>query len=133
MTALRVLLIEDDAMIGMLLAEMLGDMGYDVCAITATEDDAVAAAARHKPGLLIVDVHLQEGSGQSAVDRILRTGPIPFVFISGAPIYPARPNAHVLLKPFFEDDLVRVIDQVVGGSAAATSRPPAPSQATFGY
>jgi CheY-like chemotaxis protein len=44
--ALNVLVVEDDAMIGILLAEMLGDMGYNVCAVAATEDDAVADAAR---------------------------------------------------------------------------------------
>ena len=41
MTALSILVVEDDAMIGMLLGEMLEEMGYDVCAIAATEEDAV--------------------------------------------------------------------------------------------
>jgi CheY-like chemotaxis protein len=76
MKALSVLVVEDDAMIGMLLAEMLSGMGYNVCAIAATEEDAVAKAARSKPGLLIVDEQLREGSGASAVDRIMQAGPI---------------------------------------------------------
>ena len=50
MTSLSVLVVEDDAMIGMLLADMLGEMGYNVCAIAATEDGAVADAARCHPG-----------------------------------------------------------------------------------
>jgi CheY-like chemotaxis protein len=133
MTAISVLVIEDDAMIGMLLAEMLGDMGYDVCAITATEEDAVAAAARHNPGLMIVDAHLQEGSGQSAIERILRTGPIPVVFISGVPVYPAKPEAHVLLKPFFEEDLVRAINHVVGRRDEPALQSPPPPQAVIGH
>ena len=70
MTALSVLVVEDDAMIGMLLAEMLEDMGYTVCAVVATEEDAVADAARCKPGLMIVDEQLREGSGVSAMERI---------------------------------------------------------------
>ena len=37
MKALRVLVIEDDALIGLLLAELLAGMGHDVCATAATE------------------------------------------------------------------------------------------------
>jgi CheY-like chemotaxis protein len=126
MTALSVLVVEDDAMIGMLLAELLDEIGYDVCAVAATEDDAVAAAIRCKPGLMIVDEHLLEGSGLSAVDRIHRIRPIPCVFISGAPMHPKRPGATVLQKPFLEEDLVRAIQNVVGGSDAPMPLPPAP-------
>lgn len=105
-------------MIGMLLAEMLSEMGYDVCAIAATEEGAVAEAARCKPGLMIVDEQLLEGSGLSAVERIQRTRPVPCVFISGAPIYPKRPGATVLQKPFLEEDLVRAIQYVVRSADA---------------
>jgi DNA-binding response OmpR family regulator len=115
MAALNVLVVEDDAMIGMLLAEMLGDMGYNVCAVAATEDDAVADAARCKPGLMIVDELLREGNGSSAVARILLDGPVPCVFISGAPLRLGQPAKKVLRKPFVEGDLVRAIrDEVTG-------------------
>ena len=101
-------------MIAMLLAEMLGDMGYRVCAISATEEDAVVVATRCKPGLMIVDEHLREGTGASAVERILLNGPVPCVFISGAPVRRDRQGATMLQKPFLEQDLVRAIRNVVG-------------------
>ena len=41
MKALRVLVIEDDALIAMLLSELLAGMGHDVCATAATEAEAV--------------------------------------------------------------------------------------------
>lgn len=125
MTSLSVLVVEDDAMIGMLLADMLGEMGYNVCAIAATEDGAVADAARCHPGLMIVDEQLLEGSGVSAVERILRSGPIPCVFMSGAPIRPNRPGATVLQKPFLEADLVRAIAHVVRSADAPLPHPSA--------
>jgi len=124
-TALKVLVVEDDAMIGLLLAEMLGDMGYDVCAVATTEEDAVAEAARFKPGLMIVDEQLLEGSGLSAVDRILRTRPVPCVFISGALIHPKRPGTTTLQKPFLEVDLVWAIQRVVGTTEAPSLLPSA--------
>jgi CheY-like chemotaxis protein len=124
MTALSVLVVEDDAMIGMLLTEMLGDMGYKVCAIAATEDDAVAEAVRHKPGLMIVDENLRQGTGLAAADRILRNGPVPCVFISGAAMHPTRPDSQMLRKPFLEEDLIRAITQVVGRADAPASPVP---------
>jgi CheY-like chemotaxis protein len=123
MTALRVLIVEDDAMIGLLLAEMLGDMGYEVCAVATTEEDAVAEAARCRPGLMIVDEQLLEGSGLSAVNRILRTRSVPCVFTSGTPMHPRRPCAATLQKPFLEADLVRAIQHAVGVAEAPSLLP----------
>jgi len=74
---------EWEIMIGMLLAQMLETMGHDVCAIEATEADAVTAVVRCRPDLMIVDARLGDGSGVSAVEEILRTGFVPHVFISG--------------------------------------------------
>ncbi|MDB5402236.1 MAG: two-component system, response regulator PdtaR [Acetobacteraceae bacterium] len=133
MTALSVLVVEDDAMIGMLLAEMLVEMGYNVCAVAATEEDAVADASRFKPGLMIVDENLREGSGVSAVKRILQDGPVPCVFISGAPMHLGRPGAHVLQKPFLEGDLVRAIQHVVGGADVPALHNPAPPHLVLGH
>jgi two-component system, response regulator PdtaR len=126
MTALSVLVVEDDALIGLLLAEMLEEMGYDVCAVAATEEDAVAVAARYKPGLMIVDQRLREGTGASAVERILRSGPVPHVFISGASGNLSRLCANVLQKPFLEEDLVRAIRYVVGNACAPAMLTPGP-------
>jgi CheY-like chemotaxis protein len=115
MTALRVLLVEDDAMIGELLADMLQDMGYDVCALETTEHDAVAAAARCKPDLMIVDAQLSDGSGLSAVETILRTGFVPHLFMSGniAKVKAQRPAAVVLEKPFQEAAFTHAIKRAL--------------------
>jgi CheY-like chemotaxis protein len=133
MTALSVLVVEDDAMISMLLAEMLIDMGYTVCAIAVSEDDAVADAVRHKPGLMIVDEHLREGSGMAAVGRILRDGPVPCVFIGGAPMLSGKPNRQVLQKPFLEADLIRAIGRVVAYDDLPLPYPPAGPYVVTGH
>ena len=83
MKTLRVLVIEDDALIAMLLSELLAGMGHDVCATAATEAEAVTAAAHYRPDLMIVDAGLGRGSGVSAVEEILQAGPVAHVFISG--------------------------------------------------
>jgi two-component system, response regulator PdtaR len=120
MTPLRVLVMEDDAMIGILLAEVLVGMGY-VCAIEATEADAVAAAVRCRPELMIVDVRLGEGSGVAAVEEITRTGAVPHVFVSGDPsrVQGLRPGAVFIQKPFSESALAGAIQRALGSPAAA--------------
>jgi CheY-like chemotaxis protein len=62
MKALRVLVIEDDALIALLLSELLAGMGHDVCATAATEAEAVRAATRYRPDLMIVDAGLGRGA-----------------------------------------------------------------------
>jgi CheY-like chemotaxis protein len=113
--ALRVLVMEDNALIGMLYADLLIEMGHTVCAIEATESGAVAAATLHKPDLLIVDGALGEGTGVSAVEKILRTGFVPHVFISGdaASIQAVRLGATALQKPFRDLDLARAIQSAL--------------------
>ena len=122
MEALRVLVAEDDALIALLLAELLAGMGHEVCAAVATEREAVIAAAHYKPDLMIVDAGLDRGSGVSAVEEILRAGPIAHVFISGDAerVRLRKPDAVVVRKPFREAELARAIDLAL----AAASLPP---------
>jgi DNA-binding response OmpR family regulator len=122
MQPLRILVIEDDALIGMLLADLLEGMGHDVVAIAATEDAAVAAAERFRPEFMTVDARLRDGNGVDAVGRIERHGAVPHVFISGGLSDLARPGAIVLQKPFVEQELVRAMHRALGGAAPLSRR-----------
>ena len=99
------------------LAELLSDRvrlarrgrqrpGFGSCA------DAVSAATRYDPDLMIVDAGLGRGSGVSAVEEILRAGPLAHVFISGdaGRVRVRKPDAVVVRKPFGEAELARAID-----------------------
>jgi CheY-like chemotaxis protein len=118
---LRIMVVEDEAVIAMLLAEVLAGMGHDVCAIEATEADAVAAAARCRPDMMILDARLGDGSGISAVEQILCTGFIPHVFVSGDAlrVRALRPGAVVIQKPFHEADLASAMQRALGVAAAS--------------
>ena len=102
-------------MIGVLLAETLAALGHDVCAIEGTEADAVCAAARYRPDLMIVDVNLAGGSGIAAVEQIFRTTAIPHVFVSCdlSRVQALRPGAIAIQKPYRESDLVRAIERAL--------------------
>ena len=111
MSALSILVVEDEAIIGMLLSEVLAGMGHKVCAVVASEDEAVEAAALHLPDVLIVDAGLAAGSGVSAVDTILATRFVPHVFTTGnaLKVRLQKPDAVILEKPFDEADLAEAI------------------------
>ena len=115
MTKLRILILEDDALIGELLSEMLVEMGHCVCAIAATEAGAVAAAAHSSPELIVADAWLGSGTGLSAVDRICALHPVPCLFVTGdvARITDLRPCAVVIQKPFREVDLVTGMQRAI--------------------
>ena len=119
MKTLRVLVIEDDALIAMLLAELLASMGHTVCATAATEGEAVSAAAEYRPDLMIVDAGLGRGSGLSAVEEICRAKPLPHVFISGDAerVRMRRPTAVVVRKPFRKAELARAIEIALATAA----------------
>ena len=108
---LRILVVDDDALIGNLLGDLLVAMGHEVCAIEVDEAGAVAAAALHKPDLMIVDATLGRGSGIRAVDTVSLTGAIHHLFISvdTLRVKLARPNAVVAQKPFVETELACAI------------------------
>jgi two-component system, response regulator PdtaR len=108
---LRVLIVEDEAMIAMLLAEVLREMGHEVCAIAPTEDAAVAAAVRHRPNLIIVDEWLRHGSGMAAMAKINRSGHVAHVFVTGDPSIGRSlgPDMIAVQKPFTIPELVKAV------------------------
>jgi CheY-like chemotaxis protein len=118
MKALRVLVIEDNALIAMLLSELLVGMGHDVCGTAATEAEAIMDATRYRPDLMIVDAGLGRGSGVSAVEEILRAGPLAHLFISGdaGRVQRRKPDAVVVQKPFRETELARAIDMALAAA-----------------
>jgi two-component system, response regulator PdtaR len=121
MAPLRIVVVEDDVLIGMLLAEMLESMGHEVCEVASTEAGAIAAAARWNPQLMIVDARLREGSGISAIEVILRTVPMPHVFVTGdiAGLRAQLPDAIAIEKPFGEAGLAQAIQRAVGATDAS--------------
>jgi two-component system, response regulator PdtaR len=119
MNALRVLVVEDEAMVAMMLAEVLEAMGHDVCGVETTEADAVAAAARCKPDIMIVDVWLGDGNGVSAVKEIRRTGAVPHVYVTAdiTMVQALGRDAVVIHKPYRELDLIHAMERALGAAA----------------
>jgi len=120
MQPLRVLVIEDDALIAMMLAEVLSGMGHEVCATAGTPAEAIAAARQKNPDLVLSDVKLRNGSGIDAVQEILRSKPVPHMFMTGDTLglKLRLPNAVAVRKPFSEAALAKAIEKALEIGAA---------------
>jgi CheY-like chemotaxis protein len=120
MRALRTLVVEDDAMIGGLLAETLEGLGHTVCAVESNVTNAVAAASRWRPDLIIVDVGLSEASGVAAVKEIVRIKFVPHVFVTSDAVRstPLGPKSVLIQKPFRVPDLEQAIQEALAAAQA---------------
>ena len=120
MKALRTLVVEDDAMIGGLLAETLEGLGHTVCAVESNVANAAAAASHWRPDLMIVDVGPGQASGLAAVKEILRSGFVSHVFVTGGVVrgLPVGPETILIQKPFRVSDLEQAIQRALASARA---------------
>ena len=81
---LRVLVVEDNALVAFDLEDSLERFGHQVVARAASASGAVLAAAEHRPDLVLMDVSLADGSDgiQAAIDIREQVG-TPAVFVTG--------------------------------------------------
>lgn len=116
--ATSVLIIEDEPLIALDLSDVVTSIGHEVCATATTHAEAVAAFKLHKPGLVLADVQLADGSsGLDAVREILASFEVPVIFITAFPerLLTGRPPepAFLINKPFQPDTVKAVISQAL--------------------
>ncbi len=113
-----VLIIEDEPLIAMDLEALVTDLGHRATHISRTRTDAVAAVKEHKPGLVLADIHLADGSsGLDAVNEILAFCNVPVIFITAYPerlLTGEQPEpAFLITKPFRTEMVQAVISQAL--------------------
>lgn len=113
---LRALIVEDEPVIGLDLADMVVESGGEVVAIVATAQAAMLEAERYRPDVVMMDVTLAQGSdGIDAAGEIRRRFCTPIVFVTGSsdPRTRARLDAFggadVVVKPVVPEMLQRAI------------------------
>jgi CheY-like chemotaxis protein len=109
---LRILIVEDEATIAMLIEDMIMELGHEPYAIASRLGMAMEMAASGDFDLAILDVNL-DGSTSTPVAHALQGRGIPFFFATGygrAGIDPAFADSLVVGKPFIISDLAKAID-----------------------
>ncbi len=111
----RILVVEDEFLIRMLLEEMLTDLGYTLAGVAGHVDEAAELAKKAEFDLAILDVNLDGQDVYPVADIVAKRG-LPFMFVTGyggrglPEAYRSRPT---LQKPFQLDELKKMLAQLV--------------------
>ncbi|WP_404403008.1 response regulator [Pelagibacterium halotolerans] len=116
--ATDVMIIEDEPLIAMDIEQMVETLGHTVTGVARTHAEAVKLFNERRPGLVLADIQLADGSsGIDAVNDILKSVSVPVIFITAFPerlLTGERPEpAFLVTKPFQPDMVKALISQVL--------------------
>jgi CheY-like chemotaxis protein len=116
--ATDVVIIEDEPLIALDLQALVQELGHRVVRIARTETEAIKAVMQARPGLILADIRLADGSsGLDAVNEILRDFSVPVIFITAFPemlLTGTKPEPTFLIrKPFTANAVKAVISQAL--------------------
>jgi CheY-like chemotaxis protein len=120
---LRVLVVEDEAPIAMLIEDMVQDMGCVVAGFAATVPEALKLAKNGSFDFALLDMNLG-GARVDEVAEALAARGIPFAFASGygrGGLSGPLQDRPVMQKPFLSADLEKMIRQSLGAARAPVS------------
>lgn len=125
--ATDVLIIEDETFIALDLEGLVESLGHHVVGIARTHSEAVQIAQKKRPGLILADIQLADGSsGLDAVNELLDTFEVPVIFITAYPerfLTGQRPEpAFLIAKPFQPATVSAVVSQALFFERNATRR-----------
>jgi CheY-like chemotaxis protein len=125
--ATDVLIIEDDTFIAMELETLVEGLGHRVLGVARTHAEALSLTKGKKPGLILADIQLADGSsGLDAVNELLASFEAPVIFITAYPerfLTGERPEpAFLIAKPFQPATVSAVASQALFFERSARRR-----------
>lgn len=113
----RILVVEDETLIAMLLEDMLEELGYALAGSAHTLDGALALAKAADIDAAILDIELDNKKSWPVAEALMQRG-IPFAFATGegkgAAIDPRFSTAPILGKPYDAQDLKGALEGLLG-------------------
>lgn len=79
---MKVLLVEDETLVGMGIQDLLTQLGHEVVGQAATPAEAQDLFARHQPDVVLVDIRLNGGDGITLATELLKQRRVPMIVIS---------------------------------------------------
>jgi PAS domain S-box-containing protein len=115
-----ILIVEDEALIALNLAQFLESCGYEVHTPVSTAQDAITSVQTRKPDLILMDIELPGGiNGIEAAARIRDIADVPVIYLTAYTenllIRQARLTAPYgyIVKPFHERELTATIEMAL--------------------
>jgi CheY-like chemotaxis protein len=111
----RVLIVEDDLVIALMMEEIVREMGCAVSGIAGTLGMARLQLAKCDFDAVLLDVNLGGEYNPETADLLLEMG-VPFAFVTGYDyvVEPRHDNVPLLQKPFSSIQLRVLVEQLVG-------------------
>lgn len=111
---LKVLIIEDESIVAMMIEDLIVDMGHEVVGTAGRLEQALSLVQDLAVDFAIVDVNLN-GQFTYPVAEVLKSRGVPFVFATGYGVSGLKDEwkqSPVLQKPFQPEDLTRAINAI---------------------
>ncbi len=111
----RVLLVEDEALVAMMIQETLTEFGFQVIGPVGTASEALAAAREKHVDAAVLDINLGDGLVYTVAEILGKRG-VPFVFVTGYDadsVDPRFSGVPILQKPIERDMLQKIF--LLGG------------------
>lgn len=112
-----ILIVEDEVIVSMDLSIRIRQLGYEVIGPTATGEEAIALADKHRPSLVLMDIRLQgEMDGIQAAKEIRCRFRLPVVFLTAYAENGTLQRAKLaeplgyILKPFEDQEMATIIE-----------------------
>lgn len=107
----KVLVVEDETLVAMLVEDTLMDAGATVIGPVSTVAEALTVLRAQKPDVAVLDLNLAGETSEPVADQLKQLG-IPFVVASGygaAGLPPRHQDVPVLAKPYAPEDLTAAL------------------------
>lgn len=119
MTTQRVLVAEDELIIGVDLCDTVEEAGYAVEGPFDTASSAIDALDRFTPDLAILDVRLEDGDSYGLADRLIAQN-VPIIFHSGeftpAQVSGRYPQAMACSKPCPPNQIIGMVREALAAA-----------------
>ena len=132
----RVLTVEDEALIALMLEDELAAAGFDVT-LASNGKQALAAAGRVHYDAVVTDLNMPGVSGEELIASLRSARPsLPIVVLTGSPPvggaatlrrHPSEAKVHLLVKPVGPGQVAETVKAALGWTAAGIAEPPMPS------
>jgi CheY-like chemotaxis protein len=111
----RILIVEDELLIALMIEEMVRKLGYRVSAVAHTIAMAAGEFAKRNYDAVLLDINIGGRFYAETADRLVKDG-IPFAFVTGYDylVDPRHEQIPIIQKPFVAAHLRAVLETLVG-------------------
>lgn len=125
--ALRVLIIEDEALVALELESILKEDGFSVCGVADRTDLALNLASKTRPDVALIDLHLADGFTGPEIARIVADSGCTVIFMTANTnkVPGSLPGVlGVIPKPYTESGFRAALNYVRNYCSGVQANPP---------